>query len=136
MCIRDSPLPDHTFEAVLSLNTKQCIDVKPVELVEVIDSDILVESTPWEMPPCIGTPIPPFFDYEKTAYIGELAPGQYTITWNQTGSFTMSASVTVSELQGPYVHCVGCDDLLHAPFPETGSWYNPDQSGSGLNLEI
>lgn len=130
------PLPDHTFEAVLSLNTRQCITVKPVESVEVVDSEILVESTPFEPLPCVGLLRGTTVDYEVTAYIGELAPGQYTVTWNQTGSFTMSASVTVSELQGPYVPCVGCDDLVHAPFPETGSWYNPAQSGSGLNFEI
>ena len=38
--------------------------------------------------------------------------------------------------EGPQVPCVGCDNLVHAPFPETGSWYNPDQSGSGINFEI
>lgn len=32
--------------------------------------------------------------------------------------------------------CVGCESLVHAPYPETGSWYNPEQSGSGINLEI
>ncbi len=37
---------------------------------------------------------------------------------------------------GPKVPCVGCDTLIHAPFPETGAWYNPDQSGSGISLEI
>ena len=38
--------------------------------------------------------------------------------------------------EGPYVPCVGCDILTQAPFPEAGSWYNPDQSGTGINLEI
>jgi len=38
--------------------------------------------------------------------------------------------------QGPLIPCVGCDSLTQAPFPETGSWYNPDQSGTGINLEI
>ncbi len=38
--------------------------------------------------------------------------------------------------EGPHVPCVGCDTLVHAPFPEPGSWYNPDQSGSGLNMEV
>lgn len=38
--------------------------------------------------------------------------------------------------EGPYVPCVGCDNLIHAPFPETGAWYNPDQSGTGITLEI
>jgi len=130
------PTPDRAFEAVLSLNTGVCIDVQPVEPVDVTGSDILIESTPTDPLPCIGTPVPPIVYYEKTAYIGELAPGQYTVTWNQTGNFNLTASVTVSELQGPYVPCVGCGALVHAPFPETGAWYNPDQSGSGLNFEI
>lgn len=38
--------------------------------------------------------------------------------------------------EGPVIPCVNCDQLVHAPYPETGSWYNPQQSGSGLNLEI
>jgi len=130
------PTPDQAFEAVLSLNTGLCIVVQPVESVEVTGSEILIESKPYEMPPCIGTIPPPTYDYERTAYIGELSPGQYTVTWNQAGSFNLSASVTVSGLQGPYVPCVGCNELVHAPFPETGSWYNPDQSGTGLNFEI
>lgn len=37
---------------------------------------------------------------------------------------------------GPIIPCVGCDELTITPWPETGAWYNPDQSGSGLNLEI
>lgn len=38
--------------------------------------------------------------------------------------------------EGPEVPCVGCETLTHTAFPETGSWYNPDQSGTGINLEI
>ena len=38
--------------------------------------------------------------------------------------------------EGPLVPCVGCETLVHAPFPETGAWYNPDQSGTGINLEM
>jgi hypothetical protein len=38
--------------------------------------------------------------------------------------------------EGPYVPCVGCDDFIYAPYPETGHWYNPDQSGTGFNLEF
>jgi hypothetical protein len=37
---------------------------------------------------------------------------------------------------GPYVPCVGCDELTHAPFPEPGLWFNPDQSGSGFTFEF
>ncbi len=38
--------------------------------------------------------------------------------------------------EGPYVPCVGCDELTQVPYPEPGHWYNPDQSGSGLALEF
>jgi hypothetical protein len=38
--------------------------------------------------------------------------------------------------EGPYVPCVGCEDLIYAPYPEPGHWYNPDQSGSGFTLEF
>ena len=38
--------------------------------------------------------------------------------------------------EGPSVPCVDCDTLTQAPFPETGSWFNPEQSGSGLVFEI
>jgi len=38
--------------------------------------------------------------------------------------------------EGPFVPCVGCDSFVHAPFPETGAWYNPNQSGTGINLEM
>jgi len=38
--------------------------------------------------------------------------------------------------EGPYVPCVGCDELTHAPFPEPGLWFNPDQSGSGFTFEF
>lgn len=38
--------------------------------------------------------------------------------------------------EGPYVPCVGCEDRVNAPYPETGLWYNPDQSGTGFNLDF
>lgn len=38
--------------------------------------------------------------------------------------------------EGPYVPCVGCEDLTWAPYPEAGLWYNPDQSGSGFTFEF
>lgn len=38
--------------------------------------------------------------------------------------------------EGPQVPCVGCENLVHAPFPEAGAWYNPDQPGTGISLEI
>lgn len=38
--------------------------------------------------------------------------------------------------EGPFVPCSGCEALSFTPLPESGSWYNPDQPGSGVNLEI
>jgi len=38
--------------------------------------------------------------------------------------------------EGPYVPCVDCEDFIYAPYPEPGHWYNPDQSGTGFNLEF
>lgn len=38
--------------------------------------------------------------------------------------------------EGPYVPCVDCGELTQAPFPESGLWYNPDQSGTGFTFEI
>ena len=46
------------------------------------------------------------------------------------------ASANALAQEGPLVPCVGCETLVHAPFPETGAWYNPDQSGTGINLEM
>jgi hypothetical protein len=48
--------------------------------------------------------------------------------------FLFHASAFAQE--GPSVPCVGCDTLTQAPFPETGHWFNPDYSGSGLSFEI
>jgi hypothetical protein len=49
--------------------------------------------------------------------------------------FTWASAQALAQ-EGPIVPCVGCDALIHAPFPETGAWYNPDQSGTGINLEM
>lgn len=38
--------------------------------------------------------------------------------------------------EGPYVPCADCEHPQYLPYPETGSWYNPDQSGSGITVEI
>ncbi len=38
--------------------------------------------------------------------------------------------------EGPTVPCVDCEILDMSPYPESGLWYNPQQSGSGLNLEV
>lgn len=38
--------------------------------------------------------------------------------------------------EGPHVPCVECENLTMAPYPEPGHWYNPEQSGTGFNLEF
>ena len=48
----------------------------------------------------------------------------------------LSWATTVAAQEGPQVPCVGCDTLIQAPYPETGAWYNPDQSGTGINIEV
>ena len=50
-------------------------------------------------------------------------------------SLALPASVLIAQ-EGPYVPCVGCDEMTHAPFPEPGLWYNPDQSGTGFKFEF
>lgn len=48
----------------------------------------------------------------------------------------LSAAPLFSQ-EGPYVPCVGCDDFVSTPpYPESGLWYNPDQSGTGFDLEF
>lgn len=50
----------------------------------------------------------------------------------------MTASADPLAQEGPWVPCAGisCEDPLYTPWPETGSWYNPQQSGTGLTVEI
>lgn len=42
----------------------------------------------------------------------------------------------ISAQDGPFVPCVGCNDLTQVPYPEPGAWFNPDQSGSGFTFEF
>ncbi|MCF6300433.1 MAG: hypothetical protein L3J52_04870 [Proteobacteria bacterium] len=37
---------------------------------------------------------------------------------------------------GPTVVCVDCENLTERPKPRSGTYYNPDQSGTGFNIEI
>lgn len=125
------------YEAVVTwTNFDFCyLPINEASSVSVIDDEVFIVSPGAEKVPCIE-PRPPLVIYQQTALIGKLAPGTYTAYWDQTDNISLSVVFTVSELQGPEVPCVGCDTLAHAPFPETGSWYNPAQSGSGLNFEI
>lgn len=83
-------LPDGKYEAVLSLNSKICVQVNPASSVQINGSEILIVSPPKEQLPCIF--VPPITYYEETAYIGDLARGNYTVTWSQEGAFSWSTS--------------------------------------------
>ncbi len=50
-------------------------------------------------------------------------------------SLVFPATALIAQ-EGPFVPCVGCEDLTQVPFPEPGAWYNPDQSGTGFSLEF
>lgn len=48
----------------------------------------------------------------------------------------LSLGMYAQAQQGPDVPCDGCDSFAYPTGPETGFWYNPNQSGSGLNLDL
>lgn len=94
---------DGGYEAVLSLDTSLCIQVNTVSSVQITGFEVLIESE-WSEPiPCVF--FPEIIPYEKTAYIGELAPGRYTVTWNQAGNFSFSTSFSTP-----------------TPIPATSTW--------------
>ncbi|MCF6300932.1 MAG: hypothetical protein L3J52_07430, partial [Proteobacteria bacterium] len=37
---------------------------------------------------------------------------------------------------GPQVPCLDCEKYTQRTLPKEGLWYNPEQSGSGFNIEI
>jgi len=69
---------------------------------------------------CVVNP-PPYLVYQGTVNFGVLAPGVYTVNWSfpaVSGRYT----VTANGFQvGPGM---------------TGSWFNPQQSGQGLAIEV
>ena len=42
----------------------------------------------------------------------------------------------VQAQSGPISPCVNCEDDTHQIEPSTGTWYNPDQSGTGFGIEV
>ncbi len=52
--------------------------------------------------------------------------------------FALSLMVSSSSLaqQGPVITCVDCEGLTEKSVPYSGSWYNPQQSGSGYLFDI
>ena len=47
-----------------------------------------------------------------------------------------SLSQIIHAQEGPIITCANCDNLSNKPMPVSGSWYNPDQSGTGYILDI
>lgn len=128
-------LPSAEYEAFIGY-THDCVglEVTNPESVEITGNDIFIKEDSPGLPPCGIVPPPPV-PAEAGVIIGFLEPGDYTLTWEQTGDFTLTEEFTVPE--GPFVPCTDCYLLQQAPLPESGLWHNPDQSpGSGLNFEI
>jgi len=48
----------------------------------------------------------------------------------------LALSTTAIAQSGPIVPCVGCPTFTKHPYPETGAWFNPEQSGTGFSLEV
>jgi hypothetical protein len=92
LTVRQMP-GSQAYEAVLTLDNSVCVQVNAVSSVQIVGSEVLIESQWNEQLPCIA--IPPIITYEKTAYIGDLAPGRYTVTWNQEENFSWSTSLFV-----------------------------------------
>jgi len=86
-------LPNGSYEAVLSLNSSICVQVNPASSVQVDGFNILVVSPTRAQLPCIF--IPPITYYEMTALVGELAPGKYSVTWDQPENFSWSTTYIV-----------------------------------------
>lgn len=89
-------LPSGEYEAVITYsNQDYCfIIVNSPSSIQVIEYDVLITSPGPDIITCIGK-APPEILYEKTALIGELAPGKYTVTWNQDRSFSLSTLLGV-----------------------------------------
>jgi len=102
-------LPNSEYEAVINYdNSGHCfVIVTPASSVEVIGSNITIQSPEAENPVyCIG-PVPPIIEYEETALIGELPPGNYTVTWVQSQAFSLSTQL---------------DADGYSPIPSTSAW--------------
>ncbi len=88
-------LSSRNYEVVLSLNSTMCVQVNPASSVQVDGFNILVVSPTREQFPCIF--VPPITYYEMTAPVGELAPGEYSVTWDQPDNFSWSTTYIVKE---------------------------------------
>src|SRR5690554_2023153 len=123
-------LPNSDYEAVITYGTDQycVISANPPSSIQIVGNDISIESPAGETVPCIG-PTPPLYVFEQVAELGALAKGEYTVEWVQASAFSLTTTFEVSGLPPePIANAV--------PYPETGLWYNPDESGSGFDLEF
>jgi hypothetical protein len=69
---------------------------------------------------CVVNP-PPYLVYQGTVNLGVLAPGVYTVNWSfpaVSGRYTVTANG------------------FHVGSGMTGNWFNPQQAGQGLALEV
>ena len=101
-------LPSGEYEAVITFsNQDYCfINVNPPSSIQIIEYDVLITSPGPDVITCIGK-APPEVLYEATAIIGELAPGKYTVTWNQERSFSLFTLLRVSDA---------------SPIPSSSTW--------------
>lgn len=50
--------------------------------------------------------------------------------------FVLFLSTQLLAQAGPELPCIDCEQLTKKVTPSTGFWYNPEQSGSGLSIEV
>lgn len=87
-------LPGAEYEAVVTYDNNSFCDptVNPASSVQVVGFEVKIESPGLDPILCI-TPTPPIIVFEVTTHIGHLAPGNYTVSWTQPNSFSLSTSL-------------------------------------------
>lgn len=128
LSVRQAPNAD--YEAVVTYGSDQfcIIYANPASSIQINGNSILIESPAADVGACIE-PSPPLFVFEEVAELGVLAEGVYTVEWVQASDFSLTTTFEVSGLPP--------EPIANAnPYPETGLWYNPDESGTGFDLEF
>jgi len=90
-------LPNSAYEAVINYDSSDFCDptVNSASSIQIVGFEVLIESPPLNAITCI-TPVPPTIFYEKTANIGVLAAGNYTVSWVQPESFSLTTPFIAS----------------------------------------
>jgi hypothetical protein len=90
-------LPSGEYEAVMIYGTDVfCfLAVTPASSVEIVGSEVTIKSPESDEPIYCITPPPPYQFFEETALIGELGPGNYTVSWIQPEAFSLSIPLRV-----------------------------------------